>query len=285
MHRILALLNNFEQADKILKTAVEFAATHEIPLEILYVHEKPLFDLPDYFRNESTIGDDIMDKDKVKQEIQERLLKLDYQKDVAILVSVNDSEDKVWAQTKDASDTLVITAYHDKLTEKIAKKITAPVLVLKRETEAYNSIVLPIDLSKNTKSCIRLAKDIFDTQSIHLVYDYRYLVDVSLMDVDFLGVPVSEPLIDMQINDDIRKQQKESFELLKKEENVQGEFIEQTFSVEDDLKAYIEKKRFDLTLLCSQNNDFILSDSISFSLLEQLDTDILIYNQGEENEQ
>ena len=68
MKKIIAVLNDFEKADNILQKAITLKERQNAVLEVLYVHEKPLFDVPDYFRSNESIGDDFIDKEKIKKE-------------------------------------------------------------------------------------------------------------------------------------------------------------------------------------------------------------------------
>ncbi len=277
MQKIIAVLNDFEKADYLLERAFEMASKQEARLEILYIHEEPLFDVPDYFRSDESIKNSFLDKEKIKKEIQERVSKLGHSGESAILVFIDDTIDRVLTQIEGAEDVLIVTSYHDKITEKLAKKSHVPILVVKNDFKVYEHIVLPVDLGQVTPSCIDFAQTLFEKNSLFLLHDYRYIVDLSMVDVDYLGVPTSAPIIDAQINQELIKSQKEAFEILKKETGLKGSFIEQSLSVEDDLLAFIEADDFDLTILCSDNKHAILSDSVSFSLLENLSTDVLIY--------
>ncbi len=277
MQKIIAVLNDFNMADVVLERALEFSSKQKTTLEVLYVHEEPLFDVPDYFRSDASIKSDVLDTKKIKKEIQSRIAKLDNSQEYAVLVFIDDTVDRVLTQTEDTKDLLIITAYHDKITEKLAKKTQLPILVIKNDFKAYKDVILPVDLGQATSSCIDFAETLFERDTLFLLHDYRYIVDLSMMDVDYLGVPTSAPVVDAQINQELIKSQKESFEILKKERELEGSFIEQSLSVEDDLVEFIEGTECDLTVLCSDNQHSILSDSVSFSLLKNLSTDILIY--------
>ncbi len=277
MQKIIAVLNDFNGADTVLERALELASKEKAVLEILYVHEEPLFDVPDYFRSEDSIKDEVLDKEKIKKEIQKRLTALDSSRQSAILVFIDDTVDRVLTQTRETKDILIVTAYHDSITEKLAKKSHLPVLIIKNDFKSYENVVLPVDLGETTEACIDFAERLFEKNDLFLLHDYRYIVDLSLMDVDYLGVPTSAPIIDAQINQELIKNQKLAFEALKKESGLRGDFIEQSLCVEDDLVGYIESGNFDLTVLCSSVEHSILSDSVSFSLLKSLSSDVLIY--------
>jgi len=262
--KIIAVLNNFEKADKILEKATTVASEQSAVLEIVYIHEKPLFDVPDYFQSKQSATDNIIDKQKVKEEIKERLLKLGIVESYAILVFVDDTADRVLTQTKGQSQALVVTAYHDKITEKLLKKCDVSFLVIKGDTQNYERIVMPVDLSENSLPCITLAKTLFPQSKIRLLYDNYYILLKK-----------------------VKEKQEETFENLKKETNLEGDYIEEQimnevdfvnelYAVEKHLAACIKTRSFDLTILYSHHRDFAFSDSISFAMLEILQTDILL---------
>jgi nucleotide-binding universal stress UspA family protein len=277
MKKIIAVLNDFQKADDLLQKAVTLTKEHNAILEILYVHEEPLFDIPDYFRLDNSIKENIIDKEKITQEIKNRVKKLGLEKDCAVLAFVDDTVDRVLTQTDDDTDTLIITPYHEKITQKLVKKSHLPVIVVKNSINEYKRIVLPVDLSDSSRNCIDLANKIFPHAQKRLLHDYRYVLDTAIMDVDYLGMPTTDPIMNTQINQELKQAQLESFEVLKKETGLEGDFIEETLSIEEDLAQYINISHFDLTVLCSHKKHFLLSNSLSFSLLETLENDILIF--------
>jgi len=276
MKKIIAVLNELQNADNLLQKAVTLTKEHDAVLEVLYIYEEPLFDIPDYFRSEESIEDNIIDKEKITKEIKERIVKLGFERDCAVLAFVDDTVDRVLTQTEDEKDTLIITPYHEKITEKLVKKSHLPVIVVKSSVKEYKKLILPIDLKEDTEACIDLADKIFPHAKKQLLHDYRYVLDTAIMDVDYLGMPTTDPIMNTQINQELKKAQLDSFEALKKKRGLEGDFIEETLSVEEDLAKYINATHFDLTVLCSHKKHFLLSDSVSFSLLETLENDILI---------
>ncbi len=262
--KIIVVLNNFEKADKILEKALTLSIHQKAVLEILYVHEEPLFDLPDYFRLEDNIGDDFIDKEKIKKEIKEKLSKLGKGDECAILVFVDDTVDRVLTQTKEPNQTLIITTYENKITEKLVRKSDASFLVIKNDKNTYGNIVMPVDLSENSFKCIKLAKTLFSQSKIRLLHDNHYV-----------------------ILQELKEKEKELFEDLKKETNLEGDiiqehfvseigFVEEFYVIEKHLSAFINTHDFDLTILCSHHRDFLFSNSISYAMLEMLQTDLLL---------
>ncbi len=264
MSKIIVVLNNFEKVDKILEKALKLSTQKKAVLEVLYVHEEPLFSLPDYFRLEDNLGDDFIDKEKIKKEIKERLSKLGKSDECAILVFVDDTVDRVLTQTKEPNQTLIITVYEDKITEKLVKKSDASFLVIKNNKKTYENIVMPVDLSENSLKCINLAKTIFVQSKIRLLHDNHYV-----------------------ILQEAKEKEKELFEALKKETNLEGDtiqeyfvseidFVEELYAIEKHLAVFINTHDFDLTILYSHHRDFLFSDSLSFAMLEMLQTDLLL---------
>ena len=262
--KIMIVLNNFEKADKIFEKALTLLVHQKAVLEVLYVHEEPLFDLPDYFRLKDNIGDDFIDREKIKKEIKERLLKLGKSDECAILVFVDDTVDRVLTQTKEPNQTLIVVAYEDKITQKLVKKSDASFLIIKNDKKAYENIVMLVDLSENSPKCINLAKTLFSQSKIRLLYDNHYV-----------------------ILQEVKERKKELFEDLKKETNLEGDyieehvvseidFVEELYAIEKHLAEFINRDDFDLTILYSHHRDFLFSESISFAMLGMLQTDLLL---------
>ena len=276
MGKVITVLNTLEELDKVLKVSSDIVKEQNAVWEILYVHEVSLFDVPDYLQSS-----DSLDKESVKKAIKKHLSKLKEKNDHAVFVFEDDTADRVLYQSRDDKNVLLITPYHEKITEELIKKTNLPTLVTKTERERYIDIVIPVNLAEDTTSCsIDKAQLFFPHSKMRLVYDYRYIVDTMMMDVDFLGIP-TEPMLDMQVNEEIRKNQQAIFESLKKERGLEGDFIEETLTIEDDLLKYIKAGNFDLTVLCSRGDGFLLSDSVTFGLLKQCPTDMLIINNKE----
>lgn len=276
MEKIVVVLNDFEKVDELLQKAIKLSQKHDTFLEVLYIHESPLFDLPDYFRLDKSIHDNIIDKEKVQKEIKERILKLGFTKNYVTLVFVDDTINRVLTQTSEDTETLIIMAYHKKITQQLIKKSHLPLLIIKNSVIDYKKIILPVDLGENMYNCIKLANTIFPNIEKRLLYDYRYVIDTSILDTDNLVLSTPDPILNAEINEELKKSQLYEFEVLKKETGLDGDFIEESLSIEDDLSQYINMNHFDLTILCSNKKQFFFSDSLCFPLLEKLSTDILI---------
>lgn len=262
--KVMVVLNNFEKSDKIFEKAITIASQENSVLEIVYVHEKPLFAIPDYFRSDDSATDNMIDKQKVKKEIKMRLSKLGRTEACAILVFVDDTVDRVLTQTKGQDQTLIVTAYHDSITEKLVNNSNVSFLLIKSNKQNHKHIIMPVDLSENSLPSVLLAKTLYPQSKIRLLYDNCYV------------------LLKKE-----KKKQRELFEALKKDTNLEGDYIEEQimneidfvneiYAVEKHLATHIKAHNFDLTILYSYHKDFTFSDSISFAMLEILQTDILL---------
>ncbi len=274
--RVIVLLNDLENIDILLKRAVVFSSKHEVSLEILYVHEEPLFAVPDYFLSEESIEEGQLDKAKVKNEIQKHLEAFDANANHAILVYVDDTVDRLLNLAKEVEKRLVITNYHEHITASLIEKTSYAYWINKGDKELYDNTVLPINLKEESKKCIELAQHVFPESSLELVYDYRYLLDVLAVREDYLNVVPVTTGIDYELNEELKVQNEKTFEAYKKEFNVKGSFIEGEGLLHEDLIAYIQKENFDLTILYRSDEELFFTPVLILALIEVLDTDFFI---------
>jgi len=253
--RIVAVLNSFDLAPTILEKTLSFAKRYDSIVEVIYIHEKPLFDIPDFFISAEKRGDDLLDKDRVKDEIKNLILSLEHKEDIATFVYINDTEDRVANLIKDDKDSLIITAYHEKITNKLLKKVANPTLVLKNQSKIYNNIAICINASSDVKECINSAKYLYSECTISLLYDYKFIVDPSME-------------LDLQNIADIEKLQRDQFSDIKKRNNLDGEFFVDGSFLADNLINHIKEKDFDLVIDCLDDGSLLakeISNDIFFT--------------------
>jgi len=276
--RTVLLLNSMDKIDYLLAKAVEFSNRHNTTLEILYVLEEELFELPDYFLSDEKIAEERIDKEKIKAKLQGHLQAFEHAKKAAIFVYVNDSVDRVLHHGLEHKDILFITSYHESLSKELLKKTPYSFWMIKNELENYKNIVLPLDLKGRGKEVISATQHIFEKMHLTLVHDFRYLIDVTSMQIDYLEtVPVITPEM-IEINEIRKKEQKEIFEALKKEFNLEGIFFEDDDALDETLMKFIEENQFDLTVLYHQDTELFLSPSLILELLKKISTDFFIFN-------
>ncbi len=247
-------------ADEVLDKTFAFAQKNDARVEILYVHETPFFDVPNFFSTEVA---GTLDKEKIQKEIEAKVSTLKPSVTPAIFVKIDDTQDRVWALAREDKKTLIITAYHEGITEKLVSKVTQPVLVLKTSTNAYKKIALVIDAGSDSHSCIASVKKHFAASDVELFYDYRYIVDPG-MEADLQNVQI------------IEEAQRDAFEALKKEHGLDGEFFIDGDFLGTQMSEYLENKNFDMLYVCSHGDDFFVSDNLAMSLVDALRCAMLV---------
>ncbi len=142
--------------------------------------------------------------------------------------------------------------------------------MVKNDKVTYKNVIMPVDLSENSVRCINVAKGLFPQSNMRLLYDNSYV-----------------------LLKEARSDAKELFEVLKQETNLEGEYIQEQvvsevdfvnelYSIEKHLANFINKNEFDLTVLYSHHRDFLFSNSLSFVMLELLQTDLLLLKSNHE---
>ena len=261
--KIIAVLNDFSMVDEVLEKTSAFSHKYHAIVEILYVHERPLFAIPDFFR--SSEKELPLDKEKIKSSIVKKMNTFDFETTPVIFVKIDDTPDRVWALAREDEETFVITGYHKDITQKLVSKISQPVLVLKTDTTNYQKMALIIDAGSPSKKCIEKAKSYFHQINIELFYDYRYIVDPS-MEADLQNVQI------------IEEAKRQGFEALKEESGLEGKFFIDENFLGTQMSKYLQEKNFDILYVCSPEDGFFISDNLSLVFLEDLKCDMLITN-------
>ena len=261
--KIIVVLNDFSMIDELLEKTSAFSQKYHAIVEILYIHERPLFAIPDFFR--SSEKDLPLDKEKIKASIIEKVNAYDFETNPIVFVKIDDTPDRVWALAREDEETFVITGYHKDITQKLVSKISQPVLILKTHTENYQKMALIIDVGSPSEQCIEKAKNYFPQIDIKLFYDYRYIVDPS-MEADLQNVQI------------IEEAQRQGFEALKVESGLEGKFFIDGDFLGTQINEYLRKKSFDILYVCSHPDDFFVSDDLALALLEDIRCDILVAN-------
>lgn len=186
-NRVIVLVNDLEKMEMLLEKGVVFANGHNAFLEVLFVHEVPLFEIPDYFLSEEKIAEGLISKDKIHQEIEEVLKGLEIEKEPAILVYENDTVDRLLTLLKDTKETLVVTAYHTSLSAKLVEETPYAFWFIKEDERDYNNIALPMELEDEFEKCIKLTQHLFPKGEITLLHDYRSMSAALMVSQDYMG--------------------------------------------------------------------------------------------------
>ena len=279
INTVLVVINDLEKTKSILKKALQISSEQEADLQVLYVYEAPLFSLPDYFRFKE-VSDDRVDVVKIEEHIVSTLVALGSNIKPLVYIRIDDTLSHVERLTRhDPQNTLLVLKYDKTLSTKIVSHAKSPLLVVKREQNAYKKIIVPVDLSETTKPTIMYAQKLFASSKISLLHEHRFLIDPPVTDVDFLSMPVDNSY-DIALDETIQKSQKKNFENLKKSMGLEGTFLEQYASLEDDLEKHIDQGGYDLCVLGFDSRELFLEDSVTLTLLKQLNIDILVFKHG-----
>ncbi len=279
INTVLVVINDFKKIKTVLEKALNISSEQESDLQILYVYESPLFSLPDYLRFDKKSEEDI-DETKVQEYIMSTLVALGSNVKPLIYIRIDDTLSHIEQLTKhNPFNTLLVLEYHDRLSAKIISHVKSPLLVVKREYVGYKKIIVPVDLSKISVPTIIYVQKLFASSKIELLHEHRFFIDPPVSDVDFLSMPVDNSY-EIAVDETIEKSQKESFENLKRSMGLDGTFLEQYSSLEDDLEQYVKKGGYELCVLGFDESEHFLEDSVTLTLLNQLNIDILVYKKG-----
>jgi len=277
--RTVALLNDLNNLNLVLKKAIEFSSKHQTSLEILYIQEEALFEVPDYFLSDDKIAKEGIDKAKIKAKIEEHLKNLNQTEAHAIFVKVEDTVSQILHYGQEDKTILFISAYHETLTPKLLEKTPYSFWLIKNEDIAYEKIALPLDLQGESKKIIKATKHVFSESEITLLHNYRYLVDTMMVQVDYLNITPIVTTDMVALNEVLKKEKQEILETYKKEFDLKGICVDgDDGALDEELIRYIATHDFDLTVLYHRDTELFLSPSLILLLLEKVDTDFFIFN-------
>jgi len=276
--RVVVVLNEMGNIDNLLEKAVAFSNKHQSTLEVLFVHEEPLFELPDYFLSDEKISKGTMDKKKIKKSIQEKLSALNAHTTASILVLVDDTLNHVIEYGKDNKDILFITAYHEELNSKLLHKSPHSFWIVKNESKSYSEILLPLDLNEKSTEVVKATEHIFPTAQLGVVHDYRFTLDMTLIEDDHLKITPIVSSMDIEINQEKKERQRAEFEAYKRDFNLTGDFLEENKGLEEDLVEYINKSQAELIVMYPEEIELFLSSNLIRKLLARVPKDFLVLN-------
>ncbi|CAA6804771.1 MAG: Unknown protein [uncultured Sulfurovum sp.] len=275
--RVVILLNDLENVESILKKGVLFANEHNALLEVLFVHEVPLFEVPDYFLSNEKISETILDKEKVKEDIEKQLETLNFENEQVVFVYANDTVDRVLNLIKASEETLVLTQYHKELSSQLVEKTPYTYWIVKKEEKEYKNIAFTIDLQNKFKPYLPIIAHIFPKATIELIHNYRYMLDPIVTSQDYLIVDTISKEVDIELNQVVRDQKIKIFEEYQEKYELKGTFLEGDGIFNDDLIQYIQNKNFNLTVLHRDNDDIFFTPTLIKDLMEEITTDFFIF--------
>ncbi len=263
MNRILAVCNAYEKCDEVIDVAAKLAKEHGCGVTLMFVHEVSLFELPFFHKDES------LDHDTLHRELEKKALEAGIE-EPAILIFENDTADHVVEEAQREADTLVVTMYARKITHKVVKKMTTPLLVLRGDLHLYTKAVVAID-AVMPEHCLDFMHRFFKGVDLHLYQDFQY---IPMPSVD----PVVEPFdvgMDTNMYMELMSAKQEAFQNFCKEKGLKGTFESGENGIDEDTVAFVKKTGADLLVLAPLDKDTLLGDAIE-DIVEKSPVDTLI---------
>lgn len=272
--KVLAVINDIESMEPVLKKGIALASTESAFLEVMFVHETPIFDRVEYFRFKYEAPLEGIDREKVRLEVVEKLGKLNAPIDTPVEVFLDDTVDQVLKVTKCETSMVILIGHNNLIAKQLVQESHLPVLVLKNSKDhIYKNIVVPFDFSEASKTGVDLALKLFDKSLITLVHDFRYLIMEDYIDPEGMVLPY----FDMEIGDAEEKAQRNELLSYAQSKGVNSRFIIQEGSIVDDLINDIKNNDVDLVVSGSEDANRLFFRSVALEILSDTSTDILVY--------
>jgi len=172
--KIITLINDIKEAKTLIKRSFALSERLDIVMEIIFVCELPMFDIPLFFKG----SDKSIDKEKIKTTLKHILKELKIDKDIAVFVYIDDSVDRVNHLIKSNLD-LIVLGYKEDILKEFLKDIKNPILTIKRAKEVKSAVTI-MNLNSNYKKCLSISNYLFSDIKNSILYDYRFVIDPSM---------------------------------------------------------------------------------------------------------
>ena len=272
--KVLAVINDIESMEIVLKKGIALAAIESAFLEVMFVHETPIFDRVEYFRFKYEAPLEGIDREKVRQAVVKILVDLNAPTDTPVEVFLDDTVDQVLKVTKRETSMLILVGHNNLIAKQLVQESHLPVLVLKNSKDhVYKNIVVPFDFTEASKIGVDLALKLFDKTLITLVHDFRYLIMEDYVDPEGMVLPY----FDMEISDAEKKAQQNELLSYARSKGVNSRFIIQEGSIVDDLINDIKNNDVDLVVSGSEDANRLFFRSVALEILSDSSTDVLVF--------
>jgi hypothetical protein len=272
----IVLLNDLENMEMLLKKGIEFSTDYQVPLQVIYVHETPLFQIPDIFLSKEKRLEGSLDKEVVRREIESTIKALQPENQYALFVYENDTVNRLLSLVKNKKEVLVISNYQEELLSRLIAKTPFAYCVVKENNKHYKKIAMPIDLHDNFEKCIKGGQHLFKDGEIDLIYDYRFLQENFMVSEEYTGVTGASTQAELDVVDSLKEMQKDAFSDYLKKYNLKGTFLESDEVVYEDTIKYIQNNGFDLTVLYRNEKEILFSPSMMMDLMRKVPTDFFV---------
>ena len=278
--RMMVGVDIYAKANNVLKRAFMVAHENKAELFIIYAIPTPWFDVPSYFSSKEIT----IDTDNIKKKIDKKVKVLNskYNVPYTVLMKEGSAHDVLAYEAKLLkADMVVIGAntsgkkhYLGSTAEKVAHESHLPVLIVKNPVKGtYKNIVAATDFLIQSKHSILFAKVIFPTAKINAVHSVE-----TTMYIDGPYTMVGRDL--SEFNRVARLYAgKEMNKMVKDMSLDKGKVFDGEFNTKRALVKYIDKGKYDLTVVGSRGTAGFkaLLGSMASSILRETPTDVLVY--------
>jgi len=236
--RVLIVLNKIKDSNIVLQKGFEVANKFKANVEVLFVYEKPLFDIEELYKDKT------VDKKAITNKLKEQIATI-ASKDTAVFVKIDDTPDRIWDLIKDDTDTLIVAQYSSDTTANILSVCKQPLYVVKTK-QAIQKSALYFEETESIENCINLANNF---GNIELFYNLAYMPNIDPIDPTMGG--------NFYENELLIESQKEIFTNLKEVYDLSGEMFINSRRDGEYFVDYFNNSSFDLVLFCNIKDSFI----------------------------
>ena len=237
--RVVAVVNDLKDLNFVAQKSVELAKIYNASIEVLFVKEK-------HFTIDSLFFDDeVLNKDKVEQELKKSFQKLDAPKGIAYFVKIDDTADRVWSLVRDEKDAIVVMPFYKDISKEVVNNVSCDVYILKDDVKTKKALIVVDDLDdiKQIKSKLQALNIEID----EVAYNYNYIAPTA----------VTDPVVDtnMGIEQELLQMQENQFKELLQKEGLKGRLFINSLDEDLELIDFINSKTDDLIVLSSNDID------------------------------
>ena len=277
--RIIVGVDIYAKANNVLKRAFMLAKRNKAELFVVYAIQTPWLSVPSYFGSK----DVTVDIEGTRKKIDKKIKSLNMKNKVpyTILIKEGAAHDVLEYESKLVkADMIIIGANTDDkknflgtTAEKVAHQSHLPVLVVKNPVkDTYENIVAPTDFLTQSKQSISYAKQLFPTAKIKAVHSSETI---------YMEGPYTMVGRDLSEFNEVAKAcaVKDMKDMVKDLSISKGKILDGEFNNKRALLKYINRGKFDLTVMGSQGTAGFqaLLGSMASSILRETPTDVLVY--------
>ncbi|MBD3793445.1 MAG: universal stress protein [Campylobacterales bacterium] len=263
---ILAVIDDKPRAEDILKKSLELAKQFNANLVVLHTIHIPFLRMPAY------VQDVPVNPEEIREQIDDKIGSLKEGEAIIhhTMVYFGDATERAIVEAKRDDIDLIVSSSEMNF-EKMVNEVQKPILVINSDYTTYQKLLIPTDLSDQSKAAIGYAQSLFGEVAMSLVYGYERITMVTSM----YDISYADMIEYQEENKDIAENLLANFS---QEVGIEGELIEATFSLGDRIVEYIGQQSPDLVVVAAGSADDIFNfGSISSYIAKASSKDVLIF--------